>query len=150
MAGTITIGKESRAIKNIKNLLGEILAKEGKIFLLNAVQDLECAKTNSNPYEFLMFNGIQELLSSIPNRKHKELVYASSYLQERDYYNLYVFSRKIGCDFMYSRNLGVSYEQLLYENVFGTKGMMKRWSKKYHTIAIYMWYFLYTFNPGQL
>lgn len=118
LSGKVTGEGNSQAIENIKNLFGEILLKNGKIFLLNAVQDLDHTTTNQMPYKFLMFKGIQTLLSFIPNAKRKDLVYASSYLQERNYFNLYRFCGKMSGDFKYLRNLEVFYEQLLYENVF--------------------------------
>lgn len=119
LAGTVSGRENSAAIIEISKLFLNILNKDGKIFLLNAVADLEPAITNKAPYEFLMFKGIEMLLSA-PSFKDKRqsIVYASLYLQVRNYFNLYQYYRVINSNHTYFSNLNVSYEELLFENVF--------------------------------
>lgn len=119
LAGKVSGRESSASIIEIGKLFLNILNRDGKIFLLNAVADLKPAKTNNAPYEFLMFRGIEMLLSS-PSFKDKRqsFVYASSYLQVRNYFNLYRYLGVIRKNHTYFSNLNVSYEKLLYENVF--------------------------------
>ena len=118
LAGTVTGGKGSEAINKIKTLFKTILNKNGKIFLLNAVADLNITETNSLPYKFFMFKGIKQLFSGLEHGEMKNLIYASSYLEIRDYFNLYMCISNKESSPAYVANLNVSHEELLFNNVF--------------------------------